>query len=302
MHEYDLQFGADVMTSGGKCGKLAAAAVNTDNLHVTHLIAEEGLLLKKARAFPFSIVHHAGDTIDLAISAGAVDDYPQYREETIEVPAEGGSGGSSSWAGGGAYQVPTALPMARQKVRYGIPDERAVLERGATVTANDGRAGKLDHLMVEAETGAITHLVLQQGTLFPSRRVIPADMIESVSHSGIFLHATHDELETLPDYEAEAGAGDEPAPEPYDELAPGADPAEPTAIRRDRPGDDLSTRVARALFEDPRTADSVIEVIDEHGIITLSGTVPNAQARAAAAGIAAAQPGVISVTNTLRVS
>jgi sporulation protein YlmC with PRC-barrel domain len=301
MNEYELKFGTSVTTTGGKCGKLAAVAVDTAKLHVTHLIAEEGLLLKKARAFPFTLVRRAGDTIDLAISSGAVEDYPQYREETIDVPAESNLGGGATYAGGG-YHVPTAPPMARQKVRYGIPEERAVLERGATVTASDGRAGKLDHLMVDPETGAITHLVLQQGTLFPSRRVMPAGMIESVSHSGVFLHATHDELETLPEYDAEAVTGDEPAPEPYDELAPGADPAEPTAVRRDRAGDDLGTRVARALFEDPRTADSVIEVIDEHGIITLSGTVPNAQTGAAAADIAAAQPGVISVTNTLRVA
>lgn len=65
--------------------------------------------------------------------------------------------------------------------------------------------------------------------------------------------------------------------------------------------EDLTTRVGRALYEDARTADAVIEVIDERGIITLAGTVGSAQAREAAAEIAAAQAGVISVTNTLRV-
>jgi osmotically-inducible protein OsmY len=53
----------------------------------------------------------------------------------------------------------------------------------------------------------------------------------------------------------------------------------------------LTTAVSRALVEDPRTRDGIVEVIDEHGVITLLGTVPTA----------AAQPGVISVTNSLRV-
>lgn len=208
MHELDLNFGTDILLSDGKAGKLCGAAVDIDTLRVTHLLVEDGLLVKKARAYPFSLAAQAGDGITLSISSGAVEDYPHYREETIEVPAEGGG---TAWASGG-YQVATAPPMTYQKVRYGIPDERAVLKRGAAVTAHDGKGGKLDHVIAEAGSGAITHLVLQQGTLFPSRHVLPVEMVESVGQSGIFLHATHEELDELPDYEPGAPLGDEAAP------------------------------------------------------------------------------------------
>jgi sporulation protein YlmC with PRC-barrel domain len=325
MHEFDLPFGADVMTTtGDKAGKLVSVAVNTDTLHVTHLIVEEGRLLKKCRAFPFPLLQHAGETIDLTITSGAIEDYPQYREESVEVPAEGGMGGSAAWTGGG-YQAAAPPPMMRVKMRYGVPDERAVLSLGTAVTASDGRAGKLDHFIVAPATGAISRLVLQQGTLFPTRHILPVEMVEAISQSGIFLRAAQEELETLPAYEKselpeghigletgdQLAAGGFDAAPPVDELAPGADPSEPTAVppaleqaphtEPHGAGEELSTRVARALFEDARTAQCVIEVIDERGVVTLSGTVPSATARQAAAEIAAAQPGVISVTNTLRV-
>jgi osmotically-inducible protein OsmY len=61
-------------------------------------------------------------------------------------------------------------------------------------------------------------------------------------------------------------------------------------------------RVAEALGEHPETSDAVIEVIAERGIVTLEGTVDSVEARTVAARVAAAQPDVISVTNSLRVA
>ncbi len=66
------------------------------------------------------------------------------------------------------------------------------------------------------------------------------------------------------------------------------------------PDVDLATQVAMALFEDPRTNDAVIEVIDERGMITLDGEVDNAETREAAEEIARGVTGVTSVVNLLR--
>lgn len=64
---------------------------------------------------------------------------------------------------------------------------------------------------------------------------------------------------------------------------------------------DLRTRVANALADHPETNESVIEVINESGVITLSGEVASQEARQAAETIASEQPGVISVVNSLKV-
>lgn len=65
---------------------------------------------------------------------------------------------------------------------------------------------------------------------------------------------------------------------------------------------ELTTKVAKALNEDPRTQDAVIEVIDENGLVTLDGEVDSVETREAAKEIAAAQPGVTAVVDLLRIA
>jgi osmotically-inducible protein OsmY len=67
------------------------------------------------------------------------------------------------------------------------------------------------------------------------------------------------------------------------------------------PGGDLQIQVSEALANDPRTAEAVIEVIVEQGLVTLQGTVKNEEIRRAAREIADAQPGVIEVIDDLAV-
>ena len=62
---------------------------------------------------------------------------------------------------------------------------------------------------------------------------------------------------------------------------------------------DLRQRVEAALEKDERTADYVIEVIDQDGLITLKGKVGSDEHAQAAEEIAKAQEGVIDVTNAL---
>ncbi len=64
---------------------------------------------------------------------------------------------------------------------------------------------------------------------------------------------------------------------------------------------DVSTRVSQALWDDPRTSDAVIEVLNKNGVVTLSGIVGSIKIVQAAEEIARAQEGVISVVNELKV-
>jgi osmotically-inducible protein OsmY len=64
---------------------------------------------------------------------------------------------------------------------------------------------------------------------------------------------------------------------------------------------DVSTRVSQALWDDPRTSDAVIEVMNKNGVVTLSGIVGSKEILQAAEEIARAQQGVFSVVNELKV-
>jgi len=63
----------------------------------------------------------------------------------------------------------------------------------------------------------------------------------------------------------------------------------------------LGQRVTNALLEDPRTKETVFEVVNDRGIVTLTGTVDSDETRQAAEEIARQQTGVVSVVNELKV-
>jgi osmotically-inducible protein OsmY len=62
---------------------------------------------------------------------------------------------------------------------------------------------------------------------------------------------------------------------------------------------DLAIALSDKLERDHRTADSQIEVIDQNGVITLSGIALSNDARAAAAEIAINHPSVLSIINDI---
>lgn len=64
---------------------------------------------------------------------------------------------------------------------------------------------------------------------------------------------------------------------------------------------DPGQRVANALMEDPRTEDAIIEVTNDRGVITLTGSVNSDEVRKAAEEIARQQEGVITVVDELKI-
>ncbi len=65
---------------------------------------------------------------------------------------------------------------------------------------------------------------------------------------------------------------------------------------------DVVGRVMKALLEDPRTKQAVIEVSGRGGNVTLSGTVLSPTTRQVAEEITRQQEGVITVVNSLSIS
>jgi osmotically-inducible protein OsmY len=63
----------------------------------------------------------------------------------------------------------------------------------------------------------------------------------------------------------------------------------------------LAQRVAAALQDDPRTRDAAIDVVDENGIVTLTGSVATEDVREAAEEIAQQEEDVVEVINELRI-
>jgi osmotically-inducible protein OsmY len=65
---------------------------------------------------------------------------------------------------------------------------------------------------------------------------------------------------------------------------------------------DLVQRVRAALEDDSRTQDAALDIVDESGVLTLTGTVASDDVRQAAEEIAHQQEGVLQVVNQLRIA
>jgi osmotically-inducible protein OsmY len=65
---------------------------------------------------------------------------------------------------------------------------------------------------------------------------------------------------------------------------------------------ELAVILSDKLERDKHTADSQIEIIDNNGVVTLSGTAVSNKARAAAVQIVLNHPGVLSIINDVEVS
>ena len=63
----------------------------------------------------------------------------------------------------------------------------------------------------------------------------------------------------------------------------------------------LRESVQKALTDDPRTREAAIEILNENGIITLSGMVPHNKTSEAAESIVKEVDGVVSVVNEIQV-
>jgi uncharacterized protein YrrD len=77
-----------------------------------------------------------------------------------------------------------------------------LFKEGAPVyTANGKEAGRVDRVVINPATKEVTHLVVRKGFLFTEDKVVPIELVESASETGVTLHSQDKALSDLPAYE-----------------------------------------------------------------------------------------------------
>ncbi len=73
---------------------------------------------------------------------------------------------------------------------------------GAKVYTSDHRqVGTVDHIVLEPETKAVTHLVVRKGLLFGKDKVIPISAVQWEMSDGLILQHASNNLDGFPDFE-----------------------------------------------------------------------------------------------------
>lgn len=217
--------GVDVVNSSGdKIGDLERVVINPRTNEVTHLVVEKGLLFTEDKVIPVEYVASATeDRVTVVDSKLEADDLPDFEEEHYLLADE--RAGSVAprvdpLAPVGGYATPYyfygpaggwgAVPglFARDEPRYvvqkdqNIPEDTVALKIGADVLSRDGeKVGSVDEIITDSRLDQATHMVIAEGWLFKSRKVIPTYWIQTTGPDEIHLNVSAAYLEKLPEYE-----------------------------------------------------------------------------------------------------
>jgi len=199
MAKLDLNIGAQVHCIDQPYGKLVKLVVDLQTQQVTDLIVEKGLLIKHDRVLPVATVDRITEKeIYLNIHSNELNNYPEYRAVNITEPAFDGRERAILASEFGSAIEP-AIPQIRKRVHEGIAAGKTVIGRGTDVENLHHVLGHVDHVVVDQQSGRITHIVLQRG-FWSENVVIPAERLENVDENGVFVSLTDAEVSELPRY------------------------------------------------------------------------------------------------------
>ena len=92
-----------------------------------------------------------------------------------------------------------------RKTELNIPEGTIALEEGAKVISTEGeKVGEIERVYVDEEEQRVTHLLISQGLVSKSRKLIPSMWVQSVSEDVVRLSVGEQFIETLPQYAAES--------------------------------------------------------------------------------------------------
>jgi osmotically-inducible protein OsmY len=343
MTTLNLDIGTEVYCKREHCGSLRKVVMDQEDERITDLIVERGFLDKTSRVVPVALVVKTDESgVHLAIDSEDLESYPEYEVLEIQKPRVGRGNVSAYrekenwvWYDSYGFHVEEPLvPKVQVELENSIRAKSATIERETEVRNLSQTFGRVDHVLTNAETQELTHLIVRRGVI-PTFYVVPATVIQEVGEESIILDMSEEAFEDLPRYhprddeeiEQDIRAKLAEHEDAFDDVALAVDHGlvsltgtvvdlrakrrvEALAastegvvdVKNDVNADaSVSLRVMSALLEDPVTRLALLDVTAHQGTVTLEGRVDSEGIKAAAAAIASRQRGVQDVRNALDV-
>ena len=233
-----MQFkaGAGVYTSDGKhVGSIDRVVMDPNTKEVSHLVIREGILFTEDKVIPVSLIRSTTpDRVELSQPEREMGQYPMFEESqfvtdgvnTDRLP-DGTKVGQDStasdvrpadmamplywyppvgmaWWTAGVYPDLAETGQATRVTRN-IPQESVPLREGANVITADGQhVGDVEQVLTNPGDARATHIVISQGLLLKSRRVIPSYWISKIDEGELRLSVDAAFIDRLPEYQPQA--------------------------------------------------------------------------------------------------
>jgi sporulation protein YlmC with PRC-barrel domain len=195
----NIPINAKVECTDGACGRSTNVVVNPVNLTVTHVaIQDKTLPDNPTRLVPVSdVAEVADDRIKLSCTRADVATMGPFVVTDLvrQSPPDG-----ANWSGDGYSAQYVFDDNAYDEVEVmEIPEGVHALYSGMHVEATDGRAGKLDELVLDPKSGTVTGFVMRKGHLWGARDVtVPVEQVEYVDGETVYLRLDKSEVGALP--------------------------------------------------------------------------------------------------------
>ena len=195
----DIPLKAKVQCSDSACGKTTNVVLNPVTHKVTHIVMEDKSFGdNRTRMVPAGNIASTTQTqITLSCSKDEVARMKPFI--TTNFIQESPSG--KAYTTGDAYTYPHVI----NDTAYASVDERHVplgeleVHVGMQVEASDGKVGKLDELVLDKDSGDITHIQMREGHLWGAKDVaIPVSAVDFTDEKTVYLNIDQKGVGALP--------------------------------------------------------------------------------------------------------
>jgi sporulation protein YlmC with PRC-barrel domain len=195
----DIPIKANVVCNDGPCGQSTNVIFNPVNHKVTHFaLRDKSLADNPTRLVPAGMVADVTpQQITLTCSKADVADMPPFIVTNF-IPQ---SAPGYAYATGEVYQSQYVVnDTAYDSVNeMAIPAGEEEVHSGMHVQATDGKVGKLDALVLDPESGAVTHILLREGHLWGKKDVaIPVADIKYSDGESVYVTLDKETIKALP--------------------------------------------------------------------------------------------------------
>jgi uncharacterized membrane protein len=191
----EIPVNVPVECSDGRVGESTNLIVDPVKLVVTHVVVLDNSFPPVERLVTIDhIVETSPEKIRLGCTKHALANMERFVEKHYIKNEQASSTGSLMHP----YATPVESGYLRIEEQHIPPGELAV-QRGMRVLATDGDVGAVGELLLDPESGKITHIILLEGhVLGDSEIALPLSAIDHVSDDGIFLKLDRKVIQGLP--------------------------------------------------------------------------------------------------------
>jgi uncharacterized protein YrrD len=174
----NIRIGARVEASDGHVGDVSRIVVEARQRRLTQIVVRDGRVFGTERLVPMEDVTAAtSEKVLLGLTHAQFNLLAPFSHTVQYTP-----------------QTPDGTflgKMAKQDYaldQSDVSEDEAAFRGGERVEATDGTVGKVDEVIVDPATTAITHIVLREGHLWQRHLVpIPIDNVDYTAHDVVYL-------------------------------------------------------------------------------------------------------------------